>query len=620
MSTPGNGRVYSFGAYRLDTAAGLLYCETDNRAIALTPRVYDTLLYLLEHPGELLDKPRLMRAIWPNLVVEDNNLDQTISSLRHVLGERQGERRYIVTVRGRGYRFVAPVVESAAGPVVESADAPWPIRPPLRMAAAAGAVAAGILATVLVLQANRSAGPDPAIGAAATVAVLPFRPITVTDRNESLELGMAETLIAGLNAAGLAASPLSAVRRYADVEQDAISAGRALRVQSVLEGHIQRDGEGLRVSARLLDVEGGRQLWADSYDERFTDIFSVQDVIASRVLAALMPEVGDTSPSLPRYTEDAEAYQLYVSGRFHRQLARETGLRQALMYFEQATTRDPAFAPAWVGLADTYAILGVYGILAPHEAFPKARYAVDRAIELAPELSEAYASLGHIKTQYEHDWPGAEQALRHALALNPRYAPAQQFLGLYLASAGEFEQGLVHLHNAQALEPSAPMYGALVGMVLNYQRRYDEAIAQLLQTLELDAELPTAHTYLAVAYLRRGELDAALRQLDRVGSLTPGGMSYAGQIHALAGRRAHALAEIERLTALSREGHAAAFDIATIHAALGDADDTFAWLAHAFEDRSQLIRWLPWDPVFDSLRVDPRYEAMVVRLNDGSIR
>lgn len=607
MSTRGHSRSYTFGPYRLDTSAGLLYGREDGRAITLTPRVYDTLLFLLEHPGELLDKPRLMQAIWPNVVVEDNNLDQTISTLRRVLGQRPGGNRYIETVRGRGYRFVAPVAEPAAEP-------PRARSGTRMIAVAAAAAALVIIATTLVLQTDRAAGPaDPGVSTAATLAVLPFRPLATTDRNESLELGMAETLIAGLNTAELTVSPLSAVRRFTDVEQDPVSAGHMLGVGTVLEGHMQRDGERLRVSARLLEVPSGRQLWADRYDERFTDIFSVQDVIAARVQAALVP--GAASPSLHHHTDDAEAYQLYVAGRFHRQNGREAGLRQALTSFRQAIALDPEFAMAWVGLADTLAVLAVFGIVAPHDAFPEARRAVDRALELAPELGEAYASLGHIKGQYEHDWHGAERALRHALTLNPRYAPAQQWLGMYLAYTGEFEQGLVHLRNAQALEPSAPMYGALVGLVLNYQRRYQEAIAQLQKTLELDAELPTAHTYLAVAYLRRGEFEQALRHLDRAALATPGGLSYAGQIHALSGRHADALAEIERLKALSVRHHAAAYDIATIYGALGNADDAFAWLEHAFEDRSQLIAWLPWDAAFDGLRSDPRYAALVARLN-----
>src|SRR5690606_25808454 len=221
-----------------------------------------------------------------------------------------------------------------------------------------------------------------------------FRPLTSTDTNESLALGMAETLIAGLNGQHLAVSPLSAVRRFSSVDQDAVDAGRLLTVDAVLEGHMQRDGDRLRVSARLLDVGTGRQLWAEIYDEPFTGLFSVQDAIAGRVAAELLPGTSpsDATRELRRETADTEAYQLYVNGRFHRQRYSERALRQALEYFEQAIERDPRFALAHVGMADTYAVLGVFGIEAPHAVFPRARRAVDEALRLVPDLGAAHAS------------------------------------------------------------------------------------------------------------------------------------------------------------------------------------------------------------------------------------
>jgi DNA-binding winged helix-turn-helix (wHTH) protein/TolB-like protein/tetratricopeptide (TPR) repeat protein len=644
-----NGRTYEIGEYRLDSAAHLLCRASDGSPIPLTPRVYDTLLFLVEHAGELLDKRRLMQAIWPNLVVEENNLDQNISTLRHVFGERRGENRYIVTVRGRGYRFVAPVrvaepaakdrelvpavladpspsaAEQAPPPATESVPralaAPRRHRLPTFAIAAAVAVAVAVVAVVAAAVALwPGGGTQNSVRDGSGLAVLPFRPLALADRNESLELGMAETLIAGLNGAGLTVRPLSAVRRFGSVEQDAVLAGRELGVSAVLEGHIQRDGDRLRVSARLLDVSGGEQLWASAYDERFTDIFSVQDAIAERVRAALMPELVGASPTLRLHTRDAEAYQLYVNGRFHRQVGNEGGLRRALAYFDEAIARDPRFADAYVGVAEAYSTLAVFGAVAPRDAFPSAQQAVSKALELAPDLGAAHASVGHIKTQYEHDWTGAERALRRALDLDPGYAPAHQWLGLNIASSGRFDEGLAHLRQAAALDSSSPIYSALIGMVLTYERRYDEAIAQLSTTLEMDPKLPTAHTYMALAHLRHGDPDEALRHIALVASPTPGSMGYVGQIHALSGRRSDALAEVERLVALSRERYVPAYDVATIYAALGDVDQTFVWLERAFDDRSTLIAWVPWDEVFDGIRRDPRYPVLVERLSVGASR
>ena len=633
MDVPQSIRIYSFGEFQLHVARQSLHHVADDRWIALTPRVFDTLLFLVEHPQELLDKPRMMAAIWPDVVVEENNLDQNISTLRQLLGERRGDPKYIVTVRRRGYRFVATVEKLAAsnmpdaerGTTVGERAVEANGLPELRRSSAprvtlwgiTGALALGVLAIFAILaQWPDKEPPDAVIPPTQTLAVLPFRPLTATDRNESLELGMAETLIARLNNPGLVVSPLSAVRRYGDPDQDAVAAGRALGVDAVLEGHLQRDGDRLRVSARLMDVGDGRQLWADRYDEDFTDIFSVQDAIATRVWFALSPELAAREPpEFRRYTEDAEAYQLYASGRFHRRRGDEEGLRKALEFFQQAIQLDPEFAPAYAGLAEAYTVLAVFGIVAPHDAFPQARQAVDRALELAPDLGEAYASLGHIKVQYELDWSGAALAYARAIELNPNYAPAHQWLGIYLALSGRFAEGLERMHYAQSLEPSSPLYPALIGMLLVYERRYDEAIAQLEKTLEMNPAMPAARTYLAKALLRRGDYDLALRQLEQSSSPAPGSAAYLGQIYALSGRRSDAEAEIERLIAESHRRYVPAYDIATIYSALGNADQTFAWLERAFDERSQLLGWMPWDPVFDGLRSDARYAGLVRRLN-----
>jgi DNA-binding winged helix-turn-helix (wHTH) protein/TolB-like protein/tetratricopeptide (TPR) repeat protein len=619
LATPESPRIYEFGEFRLDTGRQALFNVSTGEWIPLTPRVFDTLYVLVEHSGRLIAKAELMEAVWPDTVVEENNLDQNISTLRRLLGERRDDPRYIQTVRGRGYRFAAPVtvLEALADEPVVAAPATPPAAAPAlslrRLIIGAGALS--IVGGWVLLLGWRDAAPTAtAIDHPPALAVLPFRALGTGNRNESLELGIAETLIRQLNTPQLSVRPLSAVRRFADPEQDAVLAGRALSVESVLEGHLQLDADRLRVSVRLLRVEDGAQLWSERFDQDFSDIFAVQDTIAARVRASLAIGSPREMPSVSRHpTEDPIAYQHYVNGRFFRQQGNEASLRRALQHFQQAIERDPEFALAYVGLSESHAVLGVFGAVAPHEAFPPAQAAVERALEIAGDLGEAYAALGHIRTQYEHDWMGADQALRHAIELSPSHAPAHQWLGLLLALLGRFDEAMTSMHRAQALDTS-PMYSAMVGKLLNYQRRYDESIELLQGTLDMAPDLPTAHTYLAFAYLRRGDFESAREHLDRAPSRTPGSASYPGQILALSGRRDEALAEIERLIEESHQQYVAAYDVATIYAALGDADKTMAWLDRAVDDRSQLIGWLRWDPVFDSIRHDPRYAALVARL------
>jgi DNA-binding winged helix-turn-helix (wHTH) protein/TolB-like protein/Flp pilus assembly protein TadD len=616
--------VYEFGGFRLDLRHRTL-ARVSGGAIAITDKAFDCLAYLVENAGQLVTKEQLTKALWPVTVVEESNLYVTISALRKALQDDASRPGLIATIAGRGYQFVgevrripvdAPVAptnpsttRSSQSPGHESGTRRWgPIL-------AAGLALVAAIGFGAYWYSGQNAGPVDSQDAVVTLAVLPFRPLTSGDRNESLELGMTETLIAGLNSARLRVSPLSSVRKYSGIEADGLAAGRQLGVQAVLEGHIQRVGDRLRVSARLVNVGDGRQLWAESSDHEFTDIFSVQDSIAGHVRASLLDELTvDAQPALRRYTRDTEAYQLYANGRFYLDRLNEPALRQALGYFSEAVRRDPQFALGYVGISEAHSILGVIGAVAPDETYPQARQAAERAIALAPELGDAHASLGHVKMQFEHDWPGAERAFRRAIELKPTYARAHQFLGLNLAYRGRFEDGIEQLRRAQTLEPAWPGYSALIGMVLVYERRYDEAIEQLLKTLEMDPDFPTTNTYLTFAYLRRGDYDRARQQLQRVRSFAPGSTGYAGQIHALSGETGAARAELERLRTLSRDRYVSAYDLATIHAALGDVDETFEWLERAIEERSTLIGWLPWEPVFDDIRSDPRYLALMRRL------
>src|SRR5882757_8449547 len=453
--------VYEFGDFILESGQRRLLRRESGEPIALTAKVFDTLLYLIEHRGETLDKDTLLDAIWPGVIVEENSLTQNISTLRQVLGETRTENRYIATVPRKGYRFVGEVTErsSLAGPSV-TATTPAPVvanskrsLPPWWMSAVALLVLVAI-GTLLFERGRVGHSAPPAIQ---TLAVLPFKPLLPTERDESLELGMTESMIASLGAlGGLTIRPLSSVRRYGSPEQDPLAAGRALRAESVLDGALQHQGDQLRVSVRLLRVADGRQLWANQFNGNVARIFDVQEQITAKVAeilsARLTAAAEGTLPTLGG-TKDSTAYLLYANGRYALARSTEASLVLAIGYFEKAIERDLQFALAHVGIADCYMILGVFGIRPPAETLPRARDAVLKALQIEPRLAGAYGTLGHIKLQYDRDWAGAETDFARAIALNPTLAEPHMYWGVLLGMRGEFDRGLEELKQAEQLEP-----------------------------------------------------------------------------------------------------------------------------------------------------------------------
>lgn len=560
--------VFEFGEFTIDADQRRLVRRANEEVVPLTPKAMDALIYFLEHRQELLEKETLLAAIWPNVTVEENSLTQTISTLRRVLGEARGENRYIATMPGRGYKFVAEV-------------------------------------------AQRTAGPQ------RTLAVLPFRPLVPGDRNESLELGMTETLVTSLNALhDLTVCPLSSVLRFCALDCDAAEAGKELAVDSVLEGSLQRVGDRLRVSARLVRVSDGRQIWSSRFEEDFTTLFDVQDSIAHRVTEALAGELGGARPHrfIKRFTDDAEAYQLYANGRLAWSRFSRAGLMQAIDFFKGAIARDERYARAYTGLSDCYAALAVFGIRTPRDVFPLAREAVAKALQIDPALAEAHATLGHLKAQYENDWRGAEQAYARAIELDPNYTMSYVYRGILSGYMGEIDRGVTELRVAQKLEPLWAAPKACVGMLLYFGRRYDAAITELGQTLSADEGSDHARRFLGRAYLRTNQLERAMTEFARCRHPTPGSYGDMGQSLALLGRRTEALAELQRLERQSAAEYVPSYDLASIAASLGDMDQALELLDRAVEERSTLLGWLRLDPAFEALRSDARFEEILVRI------
>ena len=614
---------FEFGDFALDVAQQRLLRRTTGETIPLTGKAFDTLAFLVEHAGETLDKDLLLRSIWPGVIVEENSLTQNVSTLRQALGETRGENRYIVTIARKGYRFVAKVTrrDEPTVPDAQEAIAATPSqRPrlarPRRIALILAGAASFVIVVALLAWSLIPVRPQKTGRVGPTLAILPFKPLLPAERNESLELGMTESLISSLaQRSRHAISPLSSVRRFAALDQDTLTAGRELGVDDVLDGSLQRQGNRLRVSVRLVRVTDGRQLWAQSFDQDFTSIFEVQDIIAGRVAQALAVSwAGSGSSRGAPYTADPEAYALYTSGRFA--WTRQTGpsLLQSITFFEQAIARDPNYALAYSGLADSLAVLGVFGIRAPNQVYPEARLAADKALSIDPDLAAAHSALGHVKVQYEHDWDGAAREYSLALRLDSSLALTYHRRGLLAAMQGDIDRAIVASEQAQQLEPLwlAPRVAA--ANFLYYAKRYGESTKLIERILAMDDRSDNARGSLIRNLIAQGDYQRALTEVDKRSIQTPGSESFRAQALALSGRRSEARAELERVMDLSTKRYVSPYDIALIHAALADTENTFLWLERAVQDRSTLINFLAQDPMLDTLHSDARFASLVRRI------
>jgi DNA-binding winged helix-turn-helix (wHTH) protein/TolB-like protein/Tfp pilus assembly protein PilF len=631
MSTDAAAPYLELPGFTIDVRRRVLLRRENGETIALTAKAFDTLLYLAQHPGEVLEKDALLAAVWPGVVVEENSLAQNISALRQALGESHGENRYIATVPRRGYRFVAEVQARSELPAV-AIDTPVAVTavPPATASRGVartwwiGAVSvAAVLAIVGALfwraeNEKNASGASP--GSVPAIAVLPFKPLVLAERDTSLELGMTDSLITKLSELdGHVVKPLSSVRRYAAPETDALAAARALDAQVVLDGSLQHSDGRLRVTARLLDVTDGRQIWAGSFDEDFTTIFEVQDTIARRVSEALRAPLSDRAAKRSERgsTQNSAAYLAHANGKLAWSRLTAQSLNQAIDEFEKALALDPRYALAYVGIADSYATLGVFGVMAPHDAYPRARRAAEQALAIEPDLAAAHATLGHIAVQFDLDWIAGMANYDRAIALDPAYARTYHWRGISQAMHGETAQALGDFERARQLEPLWIAPRAATGNALFYARRYGEAITQLTETLELDERADNARTYRARAYLHSGQRELALAEFLKMRereARTPGSFGDVGQALAMLGRTDEARAELGRLKQLAKSRYVPALDIATIHASLGDRDSAFEWLERAFEDRSTNIAFLEYDPSFDALRDDARFRKLVERI------
>ena len=640
--TQAGKRIYGFGSFRLDPVKRLLWREGE--PVPLTSKSIETLLALVESHGEILDKDSLMSRVWPDTVVEEKNLTINISALRKALGESPQEHRYIVTVPGRGYRFVAEVQETCDAEtaqvmvqqskmrvVVEeeeddgetqriSASANSLLRPlaasPRRRVARSLFTAIASLAVLLAgaIYWWRTKPPVPEQpGAIKTLAVLPFKALNAQGDEQYLGVGMADVMITRLsNLSQIIVRPTSSVLPFNGT--DSLQAGQTLKVDSVLDGSIQQDGNRVRVTVRLLRTSDGQPLWAFQCDEQCVDIFALEDTVSTRVVEALALKMttDERKRMTQRYTENAAAYQAYLKGRYHTLQYTPEGNNQAVAELNEALRLDPAYALAWAGLADAYTSASDW-LLPPREALSKARAAAEKALALDDTLAEAHAALGHV---FVHQFnPAAEREFQRAMELNPNSVAAMFFYFEYFF-ARDADKGVAVLRRVQQLDPLSQTAGSFIASTYLMARRTDEALMEARKALELDPNDPLARDILAMVYGAKGNHAEAIAELEKVRPQLPTSMvrGELGMEYALAGRRGDALRTLAELKQMAREQYVSPFDVALVYTGLGDRDQAFAWLEKAREDQSEWIGWINSDARLDPLRGDPRFADLLRRV------
>ncbi len=656
MTNP-HSHLYEFGQFRLDPFKRLLL--RDGEPVALTPKLFDTLLALVRNRDQVVDKSELMREVWGDAIVEEGGLTRNISMLRKALGESPDSHNYIVTIPGRGYQFVAEVnecqdeepslivetqsitqvvieeeseEESAAAivglsePVAGSdqktvrALPVWSRNASITFRQAA--VSLGVLAALAVLIPLGllfwRQSPTK-VSQVRSLAVLPFQFLDSTNDEESLGLGLADALITRLGNTGvITVRSTSAIQQFQSADRNPAEIGRKMGVEAVLDGRVQRVGDQLRLTVQLLRAADGTPLWAESFDEQFTGVLSVQKTISEHVAHALTIKLSaEQQQRLKKdYTSNTAAFEAYVRGRYFWGKQNRESLARAIGYFQQAVEIDPAYALAWAGIADCYVSLAVpvfmMGIEPESETINKARAAAQKAVEMDESLSEARLMLG--AALYLMDDAAALRELERAIELNPNQAQGRLYYGTVLFLEGRQEEGLAEVQRARELDPLSAFINTQLGLGFYRLRRYDEANIQLRKTMEMDPNFIRAYWGLGLVYEQQGRYEEAIAEFQKAEQLSNGAsvaLSALGHVYAVTKRRAEAEQMLARLLALHEQKLASPYIIAIVYAGLGDKDKAFAWLKKI--NHKYLIAMVINEQYFDPLRDDPRFAELLRR-------
>jgi len=646
-------KKYLLGDFVLEPGKCML--SRGGTEIHLAHRPFQVLVHLIEHRERVVSRQELLDRFWEGHNVYEVALSKCIGAIRKALDDRLEKPRHIETRWAEGYRYIGPVEEERVSPApqvfeierthgvqirVEEDEGFYPgmarHEGPISLASTAGplqlsalyrswrkvGMAIGLSAIALVIggaivyhrrtaTATR-ADQSPPIR---SLAVMPLRNLTDDPANEYFSDGITESLITSLSKIeGLKVISRGSVYRFKGQEVDPREVGRQLGVAAMLEGSVRRDENSVRVLVRLVSAEDGRVLWSsETYDHTLVDIFALEDEIARQVATGMRFKLSgaDAQQLTRRYTDNVEAYELYLRGRFFWNKRTPDGLQKGIEYFEQAIKLDPKFALAYAGLADSYALLDLYGGGLPvRDLFPRAKAAAQKALEVDGSLAEAHTSLAYAKYYYDWDWAGAEEEFKRAIVLNPNYATAHQWYAEYLFYMERFDQSLAEINRAHELDPFSLTINTELGSPYLYKRRYDQAIEKYRQALEMDPHFWLANYSLALCYEQKGMFVEAIDLLKGNGKDS----ASLGYAYAASGRRDEARKMVNRITRASKQEHFSPYMIATAYAGLGDKDQAFDWLERAYKSHDETMVMVKVDQHLDSLRSDRRFADLMRRL------
>jgi TolB-like protein len=541
----------------------------------------ELLMFLAANPGRLILRSELVDRIWGknHFLQDEGAINTAVRKLRAALADNAEKPRFIETVTGKGYRFTASIREALSKP--EGA-----------------------------LPAQRRT----------ILAVLPLENLSEPPRESYLNDGVTEELITCLG--GLAPAQLGVIGRTSAMEcqRRGLSVreiGRELAADLVLEGSVRRQQQRVRISVRLLQVSDQAQMWAKSYEQDLGDLLAWQCDVAREIVREVTSAASLASLPAParKRRVQPQAYECYLKGRHLWNKKTPRAYPEAISLFQQAIDLDPAYALPYVGLADTWILMGIHGLAPSGETYPRARAAAGRALELDPTLAEAHTALADISKGYDWNWAQAEASYQEALRLNANYAVAHQWYANLLSILNRHDEAIAQAEEARRIDPLAPVIAGFVGFTYFRARRYEEAAREGEKALQMGPRVPIVDWFLGQIYTQRRQFDRAVEALSGAAAESHGGAMYVamlGHAHGRAGDRVAALEALKQLDSLSRDKYVSPLDFSIVHAGLGDVDSALAWLQRAIDERVMRVTELP-TATFDTLRHDPRFQALAAQ-------